>query len=163
MASSPFFWSFRSLQLDFGFSHKFNPYRARPSFMHYETLTQKLNSSADSQLLHLHSLNEKRRTFYILSTSEEISWQNFLSHGLVDSHVRRFIEVAKDEWGSSHIVRDVSRWNLTIYWHTFVPCDPKAWNAWPGGYLIESVYMYCGPMPWLTEHNSYLRPTKTGV
>ena len=77
--------------------------------MHYETLTQKINSSADSQLLHLHTLNENRRTFYILSTSEEISWQNFLSHGLVDSHVRRFIEVSKDEWGGSHIVRDLSR------------------------------------------------------
>ncbi len=57
----------------------------------------------------MHVLNTPDRSYYIFSNKDQISWENFLVDGLLDSQVKRVIEVSRDERGEMKIVRDLIR------------------------------------------------------
>ena len=77
--------------------------------MHLKILKESNQSSIDHNSFHVHVLNTLNRSYYIFSNKDKISWENFLVDGLLDSQVKRVIEVSRDERGEMKIVRDLIR------------------------------------------------------
>jgi hypothetical protein len=77
--------------------------------MHLKILKESNQSSTDHNSFHLHVLNTPDRSYYIFSNKDQMAWENFLVDGLLDSQVKRLIEVSRDEWGATKIVRDLIR------------------------------------------------------
>jgi hypothetical protein len=77
--------------------------------MHLKILKESNQSSTDHNSFHLHALNTPDRSYYIFSNNDQMAWENFLVDGLLDSQVKRVIEVSRDEWGATKIVRDLIR------------------------------------------------------
>ena len=77
--------------------------------MHLKILKESNQSSIDHNSFHVHVLNTPDRSYYIFSSRDQISWENFLVDGLLESQVKRVIEVSRDEQGAMKIVRDLIR------------------------------------------------------
>jgi hypothetical protein len=77
--------------------------------MHLKILKKSNQSSIDHNSYHMHVLNTPDCSYYIFSNKDQISWENFLVDGLLDSQVKRVIEVSRDERGEMKIVRDLIR------------------------------------------------------
>jgi hypothetical protein len=54
-------------------------------------------------------MNTRDKSYYLLSESDQLSWQSFLMDGLLDSQIKRVIEVSRDEQGGTKIIRDMIR------------------------------------------------------
>ena len=77
--------------------------------MHLKILKESNQLSIDHNSFHVHVLNTPDRSYYIFSSRDQISWENFLVDGLLESQVKRLIEVSRDEQGAMKIVRDLIR------------------------------------------------------
>jgi hypothetical protein len=77
--------------------------------MHLKILKESNQSSIDHNAFHMHVLNTPDRSYYIFSNKDQMSWENFLVDGLLDSQVKRVIELSRDERGAMKIVRDLIR------------------------------------------------------
>jgi len=77
--------------------------------MHLKIVNKSIDPLNDTHCLHLHVMNTREKSYYLLSVSDQLSWQSFLMDGLLDSQIKRVIEVSRDEQGGTKIIRDMIR------------------------------------------------------
>ena len=71
---------------------------------------RKIKTQQDcTSVMHLHVFKRKDLKYLILSESSDLEWDEFLEQAIINTQVRRFVEISCDEFGIERVIRDFIR------------------------------------------------------